>query len=314
MENISVRLIDAETGNAVKNTSGENIETVTNNRGIYLLEEVPTGRYLIIFDYDESLYSLTYYKKDGVAENYNSDVIKKTLNINGVEDEYSVSDFITVTDENISSINMGLIELEDFNLKLDKYVEKITVVQNGKTAVYSYDNSSLAKIELDRKNIEGAVVTIEYNISVTNIGELEGYVKSISDYLPNDVDFSTETNKDWIKQGNNIISDSLSNTVIKSGETKSIPLTITKKLTATNTGVITNIAEITEDYNDLLVQDSNSTPGNQKQGEDDMGKAEVIVSVKTGAFVYYLSIFTIIIVLFGIAIFIYYKKIRNKNI
>ena len=45
-----------------------------------------------------------------------------------------------------------------------------------------------------------------------------------------------------------------------------------------------------------------------------MGKAEVIVSVKTGAFVYYLSIFTIIIVLFGIAIFIYYKKIRNKNI
>ena len=47
-------------------------------------------------------------------------------------------------------------------------------------------------------------------------------------------------------------------------------------------GVKTNVAEISKDKNDRGIPDRDSTPGNNKKGEDDIDDAEVLLSIKTG--------------------------------
>ena len=49
-----------------------------------------------------------------------------------------------------------------------------------------------------------------------------------------------------------------------------------------NMGVMNNIAEISEDYNEYGVPDIDSTPDNQKPGEDDIDDAPVMLSISTG--------------------------------
>ena len=96
-----------------------------------------------------------------------------------------------IKDNNLANINMGVCEVSIFDLKLEKYVTKI-IVQNGKeTDIYSYDNASLAKVEIDAKKIGNSIVTVEYAIKVTNNGELDGYVKSIVDYIPSGFKFNS---------------------------------------------------------------------------------------------------------------------------
>ena len=61
-------------------------------------------------------------------------------------------------------------------------------------------------------------------------------------------------------------------------------------------GLKTNIAEISEDYNDQDVPDKDSTPDNQVPGEDDMDEAPVLLSVSTGqARIYFALGFAVLI-------------------
>ena len=80
-------------------------------------------------------------------------------------------------------------------------------------------------------------------------------------------------------------------------------------------GLINNTAEIAEDYNELGIQDSNSTAGNNAKGENDTGVAEVIISIKTGAEVALYTIFymTIILGVVGILMIPITKLTKNKN-
>ena len=48
-------------------------------------------------------------------------------------------------------------------------------------------------------------------------------------------------------------------------------------------GVMTNIAEISEDDNEYDLPDKDSTPDNQEEGEDDIDDAPVMISISTGA-------------------------------
>ena len=61
-------------------------------------------------------------------------------------------------------------------------------------------------------------------------------------------------------------------------------------------GVMTNIAEISEDDNEYDVPDKDSTPDNQKEGEDDIDDAPVMLSVSTGQIRIYFTLGFIILV------------------
>lgn len=89
-------------------------------------------------------------------------------------------------------------------------------------------------------------------------------------------------NKDWYQADGNVYTTSLANQKIVPGESKEIKLIVTKQMTESNTGLIPNTAEIVESYNELGLQDVDSTAGNKVKDEDDMGTAEVILSIKTG--------------------------------
>jgi len=188
------------------------------------------------------------------------------------------------------------------------------LVQNSAgTTTREYNNSTTAKIELDAKQMNGSNIIIEYNIVVTNVGEVAGYARNIVDYLPSELVFSSELNKDWYERGNALYTTALGNDIINPGESRMVTLTLTKTMGEDNL-VTRNNAEIYEAYNNLGLEDSNSTPGNNVSGENDMGSADVIVSIRTGGVVYMtIGVIVAIIVLAGIVTAIVVKRKNSKE-
>ena len=279
---------------------------------MYIFNNIGNGSYILVFDYDSSKYTVTKYKVNNVPESENSNVMKNTITVEGQVQNIASTDIIQVENENISNINMGLVELKNFDLKLDKYVNKIIIQNADETIVKEYNNSTLAKAEIDAKKINGANVIIEYKIRVSNIGEIDGYAKKIVDYLPAELKFSSELNRDWYQTGNTLFNSSLANEVIKAGESKEITLIVTKSMTENNTGRINNTAEIVEDYNELGIIDSNSIPGNKDIEENDLGAADVILTIRTGGTTIIATILIIVVILVAVGVVIIIKK-KNKK-
>lgn len=314
LSNVKVNLIDIKTGEIARDTSGKELKTTTNNNGLYIFSEVPNGEYIVAFEYDSSSYKLTDYQKSGLEEKENSNVIAKKLTINGAESNYAVTNAIIIKDNNVANINMGIYEASIFDLKLDKYVTKILAQNNNETDVYNYDNSTLAKVELDAKKINNTTVIIEYTIKVTNNGELDGYVKNIVDYIPSGLKFSSELNKDWYQSGAYLYNASLANNKLAAGESRTVTLLLTKTMTENNTGRINNTAEIAQDYNDVGAQDINSVPGNKVQGENDIASADIIISIRTGSAITYIALAMMVIVTIGAGAYFINKKVLKERI
>ena len=310
---VKVRLLNVETNRLVTTQDGRVLEATTDDTGTYFLNNIGNGRYIVIFDYDTVAYTTTKYRAEGISDAENSDAMKNRITLDGEEQEVTSTDVITVANNNISDIDIGLIELRNFDLKLEKFVSKISIQTSAGTTVREYTDETMAKLELDARVVNGATAIVEYTIRVTNAGEVEGYARRIVDYIANDYSFSSEINKDWYQSGNNLYNASLANEKILPGESKDIKLTLIKNLTENNIGLINNMAEISEDYNELGIEDSNSTPGNNAKDENDMGSADVIISIRTGADVILYTIFYTIIALGIIAIIIIPIRMKTKK-
>ena len=310
---VKVRLLNVETNRLVTTQDGRVLEATTDDTGTYFLNNIGNGRYIVIFDYDTVAYTTTKYRAEGISDAENSDAMKNRITLDGEEQEVTSTDVITVANNNISDIDIGLIELRNFDLKLEKFVSKISIQTSAGTTVREYTDETMAKLELDARVVNGATAIVEYTIRVTNAGEVEGYARRIVDYIANDYSFSSEINKDWYQSGNNLYNASLANEKILPGESKDIKLTLIKNLTENNIGLINNTAEISEDYNELGIEDSNSTPGNNAKDENDMGSADVIISIRTGADVILYTIFYTIIALGIIAIIIIPIRMKTKK-
>ena len=313
LQNIRVRLLNVNTNQLVKDAEGDILEATTNENGMYVLDNIANGQYIAIFEYDTNQYSLTTYKAEGINETENSDVRLNELLIEDTREEVASTDILHIDAENVSDVNIGLIELQNFDLKLDKYVSRILVQNSAGTTTREYNNSTTAKIELDAKQMNGSNIIIEYNIVVTNVGEVAGYARNIVDYLPSDLEFSSELNKDWYERNNVLYTTTLGNDIINPGESRTVTLTLTKTMGEDNL-VTRNNAEIYEAYNNFGLEDSNSTPGNNTSGENDMGSADVIVSIRTGGIVYMtIGVIIAIIVLAGVVTGIVVKRKNAKE-
>ena len=306
---VTVMLIDANTGNIVSDSSGNIRRIITANDGSYVFESLDPGNYMVVFEYDTNVYSLTDYNKTGVSEGQNSDVIESNMTENGENKIVAVTNAIKITDSSYANIDMGLIYKNKFDLKIDKYVTKITLQNKSGVKTYNYNNSKLAKVDVRAKELAGSTVIVEYGIKITNEGNTEGYAKNIVDYKPNDLVFKADLNPTWY-EGNdgNVYSNELTNTIIRPGETKEIKLVLTKTMTNTNTGVTNNRAEIYEDYNEYGMKDVDSTVKNKAQGEDDLSSADVLISVATGGTVVYTCGIVIGLLVVGAVIYILRKR------
>ena len=192
-----------------------------------------------------------------------------------------------------------------FDLSLRKWVTQAIVIDNttGETTITDtghgpYDDpEDIVKVELYRKNINNVTVKFRYSIRVTNEGEIAGYAKEVTDYVPEGLRFLAEDNPGWTDEGNNVISTRLlENTLLQPGEYAEVEVVLTWINSEDNMGVMNNIAEISEDYNDYDVPDIDSTPDNQVDGEDDIDDAPVMLSISTGRAQLYLGLGFIILI------------------
>lgn len=317
LKDVQVILMNKLDGTVVvdKNTNQEKI-TVTDEQGKYSFNNVEQGTYIVVFLYDSEKYILTDYRKNGVANSVNSDVVSTDIVYDGENRKAAITDTIIVTDSNIRDIDIGLCNPQTFDLSLEKYVSKITVSTSSKTAQsYDYENKKIAKIEVPAKDVDNTSIVIEYKIVVKNNGDVSGYARKVVDYLPEDLKFSSEINKDWYQSTNgNIYNNSLANQEIKPGESKEITLTLTKKLNSDAMGkVISNDAEIYEAYNDFGLEDVNSTPANQNREENDLSTANTVLSVKTGQIIMNIAIVVAVIAIIGIGIYEINTKVLKKE-
>ena len=78
-------------------------------------------------------------------------------------------------------------------------------------------------------------------------------------------------------------------------------------MTNSNTGLTNNRAEIAEYYNEQGTKDKNLN-------EDDLGQADLIISVSTGRIIGYIAITLILIIALAIISYIILKKEIKKHI
>ena len=241
----------------------------------------------------------------------NSAQITEDSDENGdpVEDKDSIPD---EWNEGEDDQDKEYIKLTYFDLALRKWVTEAIVIENGQETVTQtghtaeMDPEPVVKVELYRKNINDVTVKFRYSIRITNEGDIAGYAKEITDYVPAGLRFLAEDNPGWTDEGNNIISTRLlENTLLQPGESAEVEVVLTWINGEDNMGQMTNIAEISEDYNDKGVPDRDSTPDNQRSGEDDIDDAPVLLSIETGqARIYFVLGFTVLGTLAGGLVFI----------
>ncbi len=190
-----------------------------------------------------------------------------------------------------------------FDLALRKWVTEAIVIEDGRQTVTQTghqpwdDPEAVVKVELHRKKLNQVTVKFRYSIRVYNQGELEGYAKEVTDYIPEGLKFVAADNPDWKDEGNNVISTrKLENTLLKPGEYADVEVLLTWINSENNMGVMINTAEISEDDNEYDVPDIDSTPDNQKPGEDDIDDAPVMVSISTGQMRIYFTLGLIVLV------------------
>lgn len=285
----------------------------TDENGKYEFTNLEPNQYLVVFLHDSGKYSITEYQKQGIGESYNSDAINMKVTLYGKTRYAGVTNTIKITNSNIRDIDIGLYEANKFDLRLDKYITKITLTTPTiGTKVYEYNNSQLEKIEVLSKNVNNSSIVVEYKIVVTNEGQVAGYARKIIDYLPQNAKFNTEINKNWYISDNNqtVYNASLSETIIKPGESKEVNLILTFNITDKNIGtIINNNAEIYESYNELGLADMDSVEANMLAQEDDMSKADIVLSVVTGKIIVYTTIGLVVVAILGIGIYQIKKRV-----
>lgn len=293
------------------NEKGQTVASnITDQNGAYIFNNLTAGNYIVVFLYDMGNYDVTSYGAEDQTKN--NDAVMMNINIEGTQTPCAATNVITLT-SNVYNIDLGLKVNPKFDLSLTKTISKITVKTSKETTTNTYNNAKLQKVEIPSKYLQGATVTVEYEITVTNSGAIAGFASKIVDYLAStDLKFNSETNTDWyLGTDGNIYNSSLANKLLQPGESATLKLVLTKQVTESNTGLTNNTAEIYEAYNDAGLEDYNSTPANKAQNENDLGQADIIIGPKTGVFLY-IGFAIIFSGIMAVGIYIVNKKVINK--
>jgi len=210
-------------------------------------------------------------------------------------------------DRNEDDIDYDQVKVKYFDLSLLKWVNKTIVTLNGETTELesghtkeTAKNEDPVKYEVKSKDIKKINIKYEYTIAITNEGELEGYAKEITDYIPEGLKFEKEDNPEWYEKENGMIgTKALENTLLKPGESAEVKVILTWINGNNNFGEKVNLAEISEDYNEGGSPDVDSTPNNKVPGEDDIDDAPSILTIKTGVEKIYIGLTLIICITFA---------------
>ena len=105
----------------------------------------------------------------------------------------------------------------------------------------------------------------------------------VIDYIPKGMTFVQEDNPGWyVKSDGYAYNNTLANTLIKAQKQVDVKIKLRKEMTAEQTGIIKNSAELGEVYNTEGIDDINSKGANKDSSENDYSEALVVVALSTG--------------------------------
>lgn len=221
------------------------------------------------------------------------------------EDENDVKDRDSTPDEWIEGEDdqdIEKVKVQYFDLSLRKWVTQSIVIEDGQEKVTETghtaedDPEAVAKVDLKKSKINNVIVKFRFKIRVKNEGTIAGYVKEIKDYIPDGLKFLEEDNPLWKKvDEKTITTDQCKDVLLKPGDTTEVEVLLTWINGEDNMGVMDNWAEINKDYNEYGSPDIDSTPDNNKKGEDDIDDAPVMVTVQTGEVARYTGIAIVVL-------------------
>lgn len=306
LESIKVMLFKND-GSDTSNIKDSNmIKTMTtNDKGEYVFSNLESGKYIVVFDYDNKIYDVSTYNQGETENPKTSNVISKELTLNSNKKNYAVSDVVEISEKN-ANVNLGLKENSDFDMSVCTYVKKVTIENEKGNQVEEFtENDRVAKVEIPSKYINSSKVTIEYAVKVINNGKITGYINQIIDKIPEGLDFNEKSSSNWkIKEDNTIYTTSLNKIKIEPGQIREITLVLNKSMDEKATGVYKNYAQIDESTNDLQLSDYNA--------ENDKSEVELLITIKTGA-VYYVLVIIIALTIAFVSMLIVSKLIKNDG-
>ena len=218
-------------------------------------------------------------------------------------------------------LDKEFVKVKYFDLALKKWVSKAIIIEADGTQTVQEtghtgdeDPEPPAKVDLGRRDINKVTVKFEFQIKITNEGEIAGYAKEITDYIPEGLRFVQEDNPDWytrepLNGKERVATKLLENTLLQPGESATVSILLTWINGQDNMGLKTNIAEISQDYNDSNTPDIDSVPDNFKEDEDDIDDAPVMLTVALGDAKLYIGIAALVVVALGGGIFIIKKYV-----
>ena len=217
--------------------------------------------------------------------------------------------------ENEDDQDIEAVRVRFFDLALRKWVTKTIVYENGEEKVTETnhgpwdDPEPVVKVDLKNTSIDDVVVKFEYSIRIYNQGEIAGYAKEVSDYIPEGLRFDAKDNPQWKEVDGKVVTNALENTLLKPGEYADVKITLTWINGANNLGLKTNVAEISKDYNEWGTPDIDSTPNNKVPGEDDIDDAPVILTIRTGEPIAYTGVVVAALAIISLGAVVIKKKI-----
>ena len=205
---------------------------------------------------------------------------------NDVTDQDSVPD---KWNEGEDDQDIEKVKVQYFDLSLRKWVTQAIITENGEEKIIESghkaedDPEDVVKVDLKKSKINKVTIKFRYKIRVKNEGNIAGYAKELKDYIPNGLKFVPEDNPLWKQiDEKTITTDQTKDILLQPGDTTEVEVVLTWINDSENFGVMDNWAEISKDHNDFNSPDIDSTPDNNKKGEDDIDDAPVSVGVQTG--------------------------------
>lgn len=268
-----------------KNTeSGVLVETENCDEANYLISDKLSQVKINGFDKTSS--------KDA---NYKSVEVSFIVNEGNLGTERNINTTAEIVD-NVNDVNKNNDKDEEnlyvkyFDLQIEKYIESIEVNVDGesKTQNIGFDKKNqITKIDVPSSKLDKTKLNITYGIKVTNIGEIAGIPLEITDYISDGLTFDSSKNENWYKENDRIKTTILNNKKLQPGESETITVILDWNLNKSSIGEKINNAEISLYYNDSDSKDVT---------DDNKDSKSVIVTVKTGAVTYTITILTVLCV------------------
>lgn len=263
---VSLKLFDLNDKSLLKDSKGNVLELYTNDNGEYKFENLYSGRYIVIASYDNEVYKLANYQVGEFSSNENSDFIES----NGQD---AITNTITLNEENIYNIDLGLSDVQNFSMVLNSNITKINVISKDGNKTYDFNKD---KVTLNINKVENTTLVIEYLIEVVNEGNIEGYANKIETTIPKGMEFISELNQSWyIDNAGNAVNTSISNKLIKSGEKENLKLVLVKNIEKQQNQMIHSTIEIKNTSNQYGIEETKNSLSERK-----IKSADIIITNK----------------------------------